>query len=150
MWDLPRQTGADHHSASQQDSQRYCCSHGCLQGENGQPTGQSARTLQICPRLVISAWASEEWTRDGWGWWEAGSCVRGGRRSSRLRSGVRRGSRWEEQENGEGYFVMLMWSGDTTWCWGSWWTLVLAVTCCLMALSHYLNQCWCFVNRILR
>ena len=37
----------------------------------------------------------------------------------------------------------------TVWCCGPWWTLIHMIICCMMALSHYLNQCWLIISRVL-
>ena len=38
---------------------------------------------------------------------------------------------------------------DTIWCWRAWSTLVQVMACCLMAPSHYLNQCWLIISKVL-
>ena len=38
---------------------------------------------------------------------------------------------------------------DTIWHWRSWSTLVQVMACCLMAPSHYLNQCWLINSKVL-
>ena len=38
--------------------------------------------------------------------------------------------------------VNSLWPGNATWRHGSGSTLAQVITCCLMATSHYLNQCW--------
>ena len=38
---------------------------------------------------------------------------------------------------------------DAIWHWRSWSTLVQVMACCLMAPSHYLNQCWLIISNIL-
>ena len=42
-----------------------------------------------------------------------------------------------------------LWPIDTIWWWITWSTLVQVMACCLMASSHYLNQCWLMVNEVL-
>ena len=37
--------------------------------------------------------------------------------------------------------VNSLWPSDTIWHHGTWSTLVQVMACCLMAPSHYLNQC---------
>ena len=41
-----------------------------------------------------------------------------------------------------------LWPSDAIWCWGSWSTLVQVMACCLMASSHYLNQCWLIIGEV--
>ena len=38
---------------------------------------------------------------------------------------------------------------DTIWHWRSWSTLVQVMACCLTAPSHYLNQCWLIISKVL-
>ena len=38
---------------------------------------------------------------------------------------------------------------DAIWRWRSWSTLVQVMACCLMAPSHYLNQCWLIISKVL-
>ena len=38
---------------------------------------------------------------------------------------------------------------DAIWRWISWSTLVQVMACCLTAPSHYLNQCWLIINKVL-
>ena len=38
---------------------------------------------------------------------------------------------------------------DAIWHWRSWSTLVQVMACCLMAPSHYLNQCWLIISKVL-
>ena len=38
---------------------------------------------------------------------------------------------------------------DAIWWCRSWSTLVQVIACCLMAQSHYLNQCWLIINKVL-
>ena len=42
-----------------------------------------------------------------------------------------------------------LWPSHTIWWHRSGSTLVQVFACCLMAASHYLNQCWLFVTEIL-
>ena len=44
--------------------------------------------------------------------------------------------------------VDLLWPSDTIWCHATWSTLVKVMALCLMALSHYLNQCWPIITFI--
>ena len=39
---------------------------------------------------------------------------------------------------------------DAIWRWRSWSTLVQVMACCLTAPSHYLNQCWLIISKVLR
>ena len=38
---------------------------------------------------------------------------------------------------------------DTIWRWRSWSILVQVMACCLTAPSHYLNQCWLIISKVL-
>ena len=38
---------------------------------------------------------------------------------------------------------------DAIWCWRSWSTLVQVMACYLTAPSHYLNQCWLTISKVL-
>ena len=38
---------------------------------------------------------------------------------------------------------------DAMWRWRSWSTLVQVMVCCLTAPSHYLNQCWLIISKVL-
>ena len=38
---------------------------------------------------------------------------------------------------------------DAIWRWWCWSTLVQAMACCLTAPSHYLNQCWLIISKVL-
>ena len=38
---------------------------------------------------------------------------------------------------------------DAIWHWRSWSTLVQIMACCLTAPSHYLNQCWLIISKVL-
>ena len=38
---------------------------------------------------------------------------------------------------------------DAIWRWRSWSTLVQVMACCLTAPSHYLNQCWLIISKVL-
>ena len=38
---------------------------------------------------------------------------------------------------------------DAIWRWRSWSTLVQVMVCCLTAPSHYLNQCWLIISKVL-
>ena len=38
---------------------------------------------------------------------------------------------------------------DAIWHWRSWSTLVQVMACCLSAPSHYLNQCWLIISKVL-
>ena len=39
--------------------------------------------------------------------------------------------------------------GDAIWRWRSWSTLVQVMACCLTAPSHYLNQIWLIISKVL-
>ena len=39
---------------------------------------------------------------------------------------------------------------DAIWRWRSWSILVQVMACCLRAPSHYLNQCWLIISKVLR
>ena len=41
-----------------------------------------------------------------------------------------------------GFNFNSLWSSDEIWSHRTWSTLVQVMACCLMASSHYLNQCW--------
>ena len=43
--------------------------------------------------------------------------------------------------------VNSLWPNDAIWRHRSWSTLAQVMACCLMAPSHYLNQCWLIVNK---
>ena len=38
---------------------------------------------------------------------------------------------------------------DAIWRWRPWSTLVQVMACCLTAPSHYLNQCWLIISKVL-
>ena len=38
---------------------------------------------------------------------------------------------------------------DAIWQWRSWSTLVQVMACCHQATSHYLNQCWLIISKVL-
>ena len=38
---------------------------------------------------------------------------------------------------------------DAIWHWISWSTLVQVMACCLTAPSHYMNQCWLIISKVL-
>ena len=42
-----------------------------------------------------------------------------------------------------------LWPSDAIWRWRSWSTLVQVMVCCLMAPSHYLNQRWLIISKVL-
>ena len=42
-----------------------------------------------------------------------------------------------------------LWPSDAIWRWRSWSTLVQVMACCLTAPSHYLNQCWLIISKVL-
>ena len=44
--------------------------------------------------------------------------------------------------------INSLWPSDAIWRQGSRSTLVQVVACCLMAPSHYLNQCWPVISKI--
>ena len=42
-----------------------------------------------------------------------------------------------------------LWPSDTIWWYSSGSTLAQVMACCLMAPSHYLNQCWLLIREVL-
>ena len=46
-------------------------------------------------------------------------------------------------------YVNSLGPSDAIWPWRSWSTLVQVMACCLMAPSHYLNQCWLIISKVL-
>ena len=48
-----------------------------------------------------------------------------------------------------GPWVNSLGPSDAIWHWRSWSTLVQVMACCLMAPSHYLNQCWLIISQVL-
>ena len=46
------------------------------------------------------------------------------------------------------FYVNSLWPSDAIWQEGSRSTLVQVMACCLMAPSHYLNQCWLIVTKV--
>ena len=46
-------------------------------------------------------------------------------------------------------WVNSLWHSSAIWQQWSGSTLVQIMACCLMASSHYLNQCWLLINRVL-
>ena len=42
-----------------------------------------------------------------------------------------------------------LWPSDAMWRQRSWTTLAQVMACCLMAPSHYLNQCWLMISEML-
>ena len=42
-----------------------------------------------------------------------------------------------------------MWPGDAIWRHRTWFTLSQVMAWCLMAPSHYLNQCWLIISEVL-
>ena len=46
-------------------------------------------------------------------------------------------------------WVNSLWPSDAIWHWRSWSTLVQVMACCLTAPSHYLNQCWLMISKVL-
>ena len=44
--------------------------------------------------------------------------------------------------------VNSLWPSDAKWQQGSRSTLVQVMACCLMAPSHYLNQCWLIISKV--
>ena len=59
---------------------------------------------------------------------------------------------WQNEISNE---FKLLWTLKFTWThWGMWWhrswsKLVHVPACCLMGPSHYLNQCWLTINKVL-
>ena len=47
------------------------------------------------------------------------------------------------------FFFNSLWPSDAIWQQGSWSTLAQVMACCLMAPSHYLNQCWFIIIGVL-
>ena len=45
-------------------------------------------------------------------------------------------------------FINSLWPGDTIWRHGTRSTLAQVMACCLMAPSHYLNQCWLIISKV--
>ena len=45
--------------------------------------------------------------------------------------------------------VNSLWPSDTVWLHRSGSTLAQVMACCLMAPSHYLNQCWLMISEVL-
>ena len=45
--------------------------------------------------------------------------------------------------------INAFWPSDVIWCHGSGSTLAQVMACCLMAPSHYLNQCWLIIYGLL-
>ena len=41
-----------------------------------------------------------------------------------------------------------LWPSDAIWRQRSWSTLAQVMACCLMTVSHYLNQCWLFITKV--
>ena len=48
-----------------------------------------------------------------------------------------------------GLWVNSLGPSDAIWRCKSWSTLVQVMACCLMAPSHYLNQCWLIISKVL-
>ena len=46
-------------------------------------------------------------------------------------------------------FVNSLWPSGAIWRYRSGSTLAQVMACCLMAPSHYLNQCWLIINEVL-
>ena len=46
-------------------------------------------------------------------------------------------------------WVISLWPSDVIWWQGSRSTLAQVMACCLMATSHYLNQCWLIISEVL-
>ena len=45
--------------------------------------------------------------------------------------------------------INILWPSDIIWWDKYWWALALVMACCLMAPSHYLNQCWLLISEVL-
>ena len=45
-------------------------------------------------------------------------------------------------------YINSLWTSDAIWRQGSRSTLVQRMACCLMAPSHYLNQCWLIITKV--
>ena len=46
-------------------------------------------------------------------------------------------------------FINSLWASDTIWRHRTWSTLAQVMACCLTAPSHYLNQCWLIISKVL-
>ena len=44
--------------------------------------------------------------------------------------------------------INSQWPSDAIWCYRSGTTLAQVIACCLMAPSHYLNQCWLIMSKV--
>ena len=44
--------------------------------------------------------------------------------------------------------ISSLWPSDAIWRQRTWSTLVQVMACCLMAPSHYLNQCWLIISEV--
>ena len=62
-------------------------------------------------------------------------------------SGIHRG--FCQMNFGFPVFLNSLWPGDAIWRQRSGSTLAQAMACCLMAASHYLNQCWLIISKVL-
>ena len=59
---------------------------------------------------------------------------------------------WEYFRNQTKIFLIFYNSlgpSDAIWRWRYWSTLVQVMACCLKAPSHYLNQCWLIISKVL-
>ena len=46
------------------------------------------------------------------------------------------------------WVINSLWPSDAIWRQKSWSTLAQVMACCLMAPSHYLNQCWLIISKV--
>ena len=46
-------------------------------------------------------------------------------------------------------YIKSLGPSDAIWHWRSWSRLVQVMACCLTAPSHYLNQCWLIISKVL-
>ena len=49
----------------------------------------------------------------------------------------------------KGPIINSLGPSDAIWHWRTWSTLVQVIACCLTAPSHYLNQCWLIISKVL-
>ena len=64
------------------------------------------------------------------------------------------GSGWQQRKHQSSLYFELscfnsLGHGDTIWRWRSWSTVAQVMACCLTAPSHYLNQCWLIISKVL-
>ena len=56
---------------------------------------------------------------------------------------------WFQRQILECYAGNPLWTSDTIWQQSTGSTLAQVMACCVMASSHYLNQCWLAINKAL-